>query len=138
MAHDSGQNSGQASPPRSVLLVEDEAMISELVADVLQEHGFTVHEAATGNEALTYLDKGGAADIMFTDVNLPGGIDGTELAIRVRAMRPDMPIVYASGRYTAGGLGRMVSRSVFVSKPYAPSDIATLLARLTETSELHN
>ena len=125
---------GQAMTPRSVLLVEDEAMISELVADVLQEHGFTVHEVATGTDALRYLDSGGAVDVLFTDVNLPGGIDGTELAIRVREMRPDLPIVYASGRYNAGGLGRMVSRSVFVAKPYMPSDIATLLERLTEGS----
>lgn len=122
----------------SVLLVEDEAMISELVADVLQEHGFTVHEARTGDEALRYIDKGGAVDVLFTDVNLPGGIDGTELAIRVREMRPDLPIVYASGRYNAGGLGRMVSRSVFVPKPYKPSEIATLLARLTAVCEQRN
>jgi CheY-like chemotaxis protein len=122
----------QATPIRSVLLVEDEALISELVADALHELGFAVHEVTTGKEALRYLDSGGAVDVLFTDVNLPGGIDGTELAIRVREMRPDLPIVYASGRYSAGGLGRMVSRSLFVPKPYDPSDIATLLARLTE------
>jgi two-component system, response regulator PdtaR len=125
-------NMGQAMTPRSVLLVEDETMISELVADVLQEQGFAVHEVTTGTDALRYLDKGGAVDVLFTDINLPGGIDGTELAIRVREMRPDLPIVYASGRYNAGGLGRMVTRSVFVAKPYKPSDVATLLARLTE------
>lgn len=123
---------GQAAPARSVLVVEDEVMISELVADALQEQGFEVHEVTTGSEALRYLSGGGAADILFTDINLPGGIDGTELAIRVRAMRPDLPIVYASGRYGAGGLGRMVSRSLFVPKPYKPFDVATLLARLTE------
>lgn len=123
---------GHAQAPLSVLLVEDEVMISELVADALHEHGFEVHEAATGNDALRYLNSGGAVDVLFTDVNLPGGIDGTELAIRAREMRPEMPIVYASGRYNAGGLGRMVSRSVFVAKPYKPSDIATLLTRLTQ------
>jgi CheY-like chemotaxis protein len=123
---------GHAQAPLSVLLVEDEVMISELVADALQEHGFEVHEAATGNDALRYLNSGGAVDVLFTDVNLPGGIDGTELAIRVREMRPEMPIVYASGRYNAGGLGRMVPRSVFVAKPYKLFDIATLLTRLTQ------
>ncbi|HZL30153.1 MAG TPA: response regulator [Pseudolabrys sp.] len=118
--------------PIAVLLVEDEAMISELVADALSEQGFAVHEAATGNEALRYIDSGAAIDVLFTDVNLPGGIDGTELAIRVRELRPDLPIVYASGRYNAAGLGRMVTRSVFVAKPYNPSDVGILLARLTE------
>jgi CheY-like chemotaxis protein len=123
---------GQTSALISVLLVEDEAMISEMVANVLHEYGFSVHEASNGNEALRYLNSGGAADVLLTDINLPGGIDGTELAIRAREMRPELPIVYASGRYHGGGLGRMVPRSVFVAKPYSPFDIATLLTRLTE------
>lgn len=122
---------GRAAAPISVLLVEDEPMISNMVADELNECGFAVHEVANGDDALRYLSSGEKVDVMFTDVNLPGSIDGTELAIRVRGMRPDMPIVYASGRYSATGLGRMVSRSVFVPKPYQPADVCTLLARLT-------
>lgn len=122
---------GRAAAQISVLLVEDEPMISSMVADELNEHGFDVHEFANGADALRYINSGEKVDVMFTDVNLPGGIDGTELAIRVRNMRPDMPIVYASGRYSASGLGRMVSRSVFVPKPYQPEDVCSLLARLT-------
>jgi CheY-like chemotaxis protein len=121
----------RAAAQISVLLVEDEPMISSMVADELSERGFAVHEVANGNDALRYINSGEKVDVMFTDVNLPGGIDGTELAIRVRTMRPDMPIVYASGRYSASGIGRMVSRSVFVPKPYQPSDVCSLLARLT-------
>ena len=124
----------RATVPIAVLLVEDEVLISRLVADELSEYGFTVHEAASGDEAMRYIDDGGAVDVLFTDVNLPGEIDGAELAQRVRAMRPELPIVYASGRYTASGLGGMVSRSVFVPKPYRPSDVCTLLARLTEAA----
>jgi len=123
---------GRAVAPRSVLLVEDEFLISYVVAEELSEYGFVVHESTTAEDALRYINSGAAVDVLFTDINLPGGIDGTELAIRVRAMRPDMPIVYASGRYAASGLGQMVSRSVFVPKPYQPSDVCTLLARLTE------
>jgi CheY-like chemotaxis protein len=117
----------------TVLLVEDEVLISHLVADWLAERGFAVHEAATGDEALDYIDAGGEVDVLFTDVNLPGGIDGSELAARVREMRPDVPIVYASGRYRAGQIAPLVSRSVFVEKPYNPADVCTLLARLTES-----
>lgn len=120
--------------PVSVLLVEDEVLISNLMVDELGEHGFDVHEVTTAAEALRYINDGGAVDVLFTDVNLPGSIDGTELAIRVRAMRPELPIVYASGRYSAGGLGRMVSRSVFLPKPYRPAEVCTLLARLTDTA----
>jgi CheY-like chemotaxis protein len=122
---------GRAAAPVSVLLVEDEELISHLVADELSEHGFAVHEVADATAALNYINSGGSVDVLFTDVNLPGSIDGTELAIRVRDMRPDMPIVYASGRYSASGLGKMVTRSVFVPKPYQPADVCTLLARLT-------
>lgn len=123
---------GHAAAPISVLLVEDEPMISSLVADELSEHGFNVHQVATGDAALRYINSGEKVDVLFTDVNLPGSIDGTELAIRVRGMRPELPIVYASGRYRAAGLGRMVSRSVFVPKPYLPAEVCRLLARLTE------
>ena len=128
---DSKQIMGRNPAPISVLLVEDEPLISSMVADELSDHGFCVHEVANGDDALRYINSGERVDVLFTDVNLPGGIDGTELAIRVRHMRPDLPIVYASGRYSASGLGRMVTRSVFVPKPYRPSDVCTLLARLT-------
>jgi CheY-like chemotaxis protein len=115
----------------TVLLVEDEALISQLVADWLSERGFAVREAASGDEALDYLGGGGEADVLFTDVNLPGEINGAELAKRARELRPDLPIVYASGRYRYGDLAPMVSRSVFVAKPYNPADVCTLLKRLT-------
>ncbi|MDO8878466.1 MAG: response regulator [Pseudolabrys sp.] len=120
-----------AAAPISVLLVEDEELISHLVAGELSEYGFAVYKAANADEALRYINAGGEVDVLFTDVNLPGGIDGTELAIRVRDMRPELPIVYASGRYSASGLGRMVPRSVFVPKPYRPKELCTLLSRLT-------
>jgi CheY-like chemotaxis protein len=115
----------------TVLLVEDEPLISQLVADWLSERGFAVREAASGDEALDYLDRGGEADVLFTDINLPGKINGTELAKHARGLRPDLPIVYASGRYRYCDLDPVVSRSVFVAKPYNPADVCTLLQRLT-------
>jgi CheY-like chemotaxis protein len=128
----SGDSMARASP--TVLLVEDEVLISNLIADWLGERGFAVHEVSTADAALRYIDKGGTADVLFTDVNLPGSIDGAELARRARAMRPDLPIVYASGRCGYSDLGQVVPRSVFVKKPYNPADICTLLERLTESA----
>jgi CheY-like chemotaxis protein len=115
----------------SVLLVEDEVLISHLVSEWLSERGFAVHEATTAAEALRYIDGGGAVDVMFTDVNLPGGMNGAELAQRARERRPELPIVYASGRYASADLGGLVPRSIFMPKPYDPEDLCTLLARLT-------
>lgn len=114
----------------TILLVEDEILISEIVALALEEQGFTVHVAATAGEALRHIESGAAVDAMFTDVHLPGGMDGAALAVRVRALRPDLPIVYASGRWSPDDQSRLVSRSVFLAKPYDPRDAGNLLKRL--------
>jgi CheY-like chemotaxis protein len=122
---------GHPSTPVSVLLVEDEVLISHLVAEYLSESGFDVHEVTTGDAALDYIDSGAAVDVLFTDINLPGSMNGAELAERARRRRPDLPIVYASGRFGAGDIAPLVPRSMFVSKPYDPEQVCTLLARLT-------
>jgi CheY-like chemotaxis protein len=118
----------------TVLLVEDEVLISEPVSDALSDEGFAVHVADSADAALEYLEREGEVDVLFTDINLPGEIDGAELANRVRAMRPDLPIVYASGRITSSDLGGLVPRSVFVEKPYNLREICNLLRRLTPTT----
>lgn len=125
---------GRGPQPTKVLLVEDDVLIAAIVADELRDHGFVVHEATSGEEAIGWLEGEPDIAILFTDINLPGDVDGRELAVRARAMRPDLPIVYASGRYAAFGLDGMVTRSLFVSKPYRPAEVCALLARLTEPS----
>jgi CheY-like chemotaxis protein len=122
---------GYPSTPVSVLLVEDEVLISHLVAEYLSESGFDVHEVTNADAALDYIDSGAAVDVLFTDINLPGSMNGAELAERARRRRPDLPIVYASGRFRASDIGPMVPRSMFVPKPYDPEQVCTLLARLT-------
>jgi two-component system, response regulator PdtaR len=118
----------------TVLLVEDELLISSLVAESLSERGFTVHAVMTADEALRYIGSGAELDVLFTDINLPGRINGAELAERARQLRPDLPIVYASGRYSSADIGKLVPRSVFVPKPYDLADVGMLLTRLTEHS----
>lgn len=122
---------GRAIPQVSVLLVEDEPLISMLIAEWLVEEGFAVHEASTADEAFDYILRGGAVDVLFTDINLPGRLNGVELAERVRELRPELPVVYASGRYAGGNIGAMVPRSLFVPKPYDPAAVCKLLSRLT-------
>jgi CheY-like chemotaxis protein len=120
----------RAATTVSVLLVEDEAMISNLVANCLSGSGFRVHEAATADEALRYMRSGANVDVLFTDINLPGRMNGAELAERARELRPEMPIVYVSGRYKLSEISPLVPRSLFVAKPYDPNDICALLRRL--------
>jgi len=121
----------RGATPVSVLVVEDEVLISNLVADVLSASGFLVYEVTTADEALEYIDSGAAIDVLFTDINLPGGMNGAELATRARQMRPEMPIVYASGRYKLSEIAPLVPRSLFMAKPYDPNDVCALLTRLT-------
>jgi CheY-like chemotaxis protein len=87
-----------------VLVVEDEVLISQLVAEVLCENGFAVHAVEEGEEALRYLKSGAKVDVLFTDINLARRMDGSTLAREVRAQRPELPIVYCSGRYSPSGL----------------------------------
>ncbi|MGH6727563.1 MAG: response regulator [Pseudolabrys sp.] len=115
-------------------MVEDELLISELIAEALSEHGFAVHTVADAEQALRYLESGATVDVLFTDINLLGQMDGSMLAQKVRAQRPELPIVYCSGRYSPSALAPAVPRSVFVRKPYDPADLCRLLARLTSTA----
>ncbi|MGI8526446.1 MAG: response regulator [Pseudolabrys sp.] len=121
---------GRTMPATKILLVEDEALISGLVSEALTEQGFSVHAVETADDALRYLESGAAVDVLFTDINLPGDIDGAELAVQARNLLPDLPIVYASGRFTAADLQPLVARSIFLSKPYDPADVCTLISRL--------
>jgi CheY-like chemotaxis protein len=122
-------NSSQARP--HVLFVEDEELVSSLMTEVLDEQGFAVHAVDNGEAALRYLKSGAPVDVLFTDINMPGSIDGTALALEARNLRPDLPIVYASGRFTASDLKPQVPRSMFLPKPYDPVEVCTLISRLT-------
>jgi len=118
---------GEITDTPRVLLVEDEFLISAMVADVLTEHGFDVHIAANAKDALQHLTCGAPCDVLFTDINLPGGVDGAVLAQLARQLRPGLPVVYASGLVTAIEQLNAVPGSTFVPKPYDPDKVCALL-----------
>jgi len=121
-----GTMRSQVEPIR-VLLVEDEFLISEWVAESLSEQGFAVHTASNAVEALRYLATE-PVDVLFTDINLPGGMDGAALARRARALLPDLPVVYASARANLLDPTLRVPGSIFVPKPYVPALVGRILA----------
>lgn len=104
-----------AAEPRTVLLVEDEALLRMLMADLLRGAGVRVIEAATADEALAVFSSGLALDMVFTDVRMPGGMDGVALAQAVTRDRPDIAVFV-----TSGDLAPEVARQmpVFIPKPY--------------------
>jgi CheY-like chemotaxis protein len=111
----------------SVLLVEDEPLICNLAAEALEEQGFDVYAVASASEALRCLNSGKPIDILFTDVNLAGGMDGQALAQRARELRPDLPVMYTSGRHSRVVHLEPVLGSMFIAKPYNPFDVGRLL-----------
>lgn len=104
-----------------VLLVEDEALIGEMVAEALAENGFAVHRVDRADAALAFLESGAGADILFTDINLPGGMDGLALAEAARRIRPGLPVIYASGRWNLLDRLGAETGSVALRKPYSPA-----------------
>ena len=75
--------------PIRILLVEDEFLIAEWVAESLSEQGFAVKTVTNAGDALRYLASA-PVDVLFTDINLPGGMDGAALARRARELLPDL------------------------------------------------
>ncbi len=119
--------------PIRVLLVEDEYLVSEWVAESLAEQGFAVCTATNGLDALKCLASV-PVDVLFTDINLAGSMDGTTLARRARELWPDLPVVYASGRVSILEPQVRVPGSTFVPKPYVPSLIGRVLANAVKSA----
>jgi CheY-like chemotaxis protein len=119
---------------RRVLLVEDEFLICDMLVEALAEHGFEVKAVANATEALRHLTCGSPCDILLTDINLPGSIDGTALARLARELRPKLPVVYASGSYNKLDDLDAVAGALFVPKPYNPDQICDMLNQVTGTA----
>ncbi|MFV3126374.1 PAS domain S-box protein [Niveispirillum sp. KHB5.9] len=116
-----------SSTPRGggavVLLVEDDPIVLPVVKAALEDLDYVVVHAATGDEALRRLQSGEPADILFTDLVMPGHTSGIALARKARTLRPDLPIVLTSGY--SNELSRE-SEFRLLAKPYRVEDIATM------------
>ena len=116
-----------------VLLVEDDGLIQVIAADFLHNEGFEVTVAQTGDEAAGLLDAEHGLDILFTDVRMPGTLDGIDLARRARRQHPALPLLIVSG-YAAlltTRLSVLDPAAAFLGKPYRLREIADTLKRLT-------
>lgn len=123
-----------ARDPIRILLVEDEVLIAEWVAEALSEEGFAVHAVSNARDALRHLAIA-PVDVLFTDINLPAGMDGAALARHAREMRPGLAVVYASARVAALGPQERVPGALFVPKPYEPTSVGRLIASLVDAAK---
>lgn len=120
-----------------LLVVEDDFLVRLTLVDALSDGGFEVLEAADAREALTLVCDRDDIAAMLTDINLPGGSDGFALARAARVIRPQLPIVYASGRYGGAEEGQAVDGSRFLAKPFTPSLAAAVLHDMIGDGERH-
>lgn len=111
------------SLPVSILLVEDEAHIRTLLAEELRDRGVNVVESASADEAWSYLQAGGLAHIVVSDVAMPGSMNGVELVRLIKRHYPEVKTVLTSGN---PGPAYMADLGPFIPKPYRLDDAATL------------
>jgi CheY-like chemotaxis protein len=113
--------------PPTVLIAEDEFIIRLTIAEFLRDEGYDVIEAGNADEALDVFRSGIAVDLLFTDVRMPGTMDGCELAQRVRAEWPSTPIIITSAYAESLLSARSASEDFVVPKPYRPQAVLTTI-----------
>jgi len=110
----------------TILVVEDEPVLRELARMILKDYKYEVLEAASGHEALQVWEKHkGQIDLLLTDMVMPEGMTGRELAEKLRREKPDLKVIYTSG-YSSDVMGHEnATRDIkFLQKPYPPPELA--------------
>jgi PAS domain S-box-containing protein len=113
----------------TILVVEDDALVRNYVATQLNSLGYTTLTAANATEALEIIDAGRHFDLLFTDVIMPGSINGRELADEAVRRRPALKVLFTSG-YTEDAIvhhGRLDPGVLLLAKPYRKSDLARMI-----------
>jgi len=111
----------------TILIVEDEANVRQVAVRMLESLGYKVHQAEDGAAALALLRNLGEIDLLFTDLIMPNGVSGQELARQAREQRPGLNILYASG-YSETFItrhGNFEPTAPLIGKPYRKRQLAT-------------
>jgi CheY-like chemotaxis protein len=115
----------------AVLVVEDEPITRMDVVDQLEEGGFKVYQAPDADRAIKILETNPAIRILFTDIDMPGSMDGLKLAAAVRDRWPPIKIVVASGLRKIN-MDALPDNSRFFSKPYNVNEIAATMRSMVQ------
>ena len=119
-----------AVPRPVVLIVEDEILLRMNAIDMIEEAGFEAVEAGNADEAIVMLESRTDIRVVFTDIQMPGSMDGLKLAAAVRGRWPPIKIIATSGHYVMRE-GDLPAGGVFLPKPYTLERVATMLHKLT-------
>jgi CheY-like chemotaxis protein len=130
-----------SSPPRdrrasdgleAILMVEDNAEVRLMGATLLEEAGFAVHQAGDADEALALVRDGLTFDLLFTDIVMPGGMDGVALAAEVRRLRPGTPVLLTTGWGDRAGNREGLE---LIGKPYRSLDLTRKVRAVLDQPE---
>jgi CheY-like chemotaxis protein len=124
----------RARPGETILVVEDETDVRAFTTETLRELGYDVVEASTGKTALTMLDRHPGIHLLFTDVGLPGGMNGRQLAEAARARQPRLKVLFTTG-YARDAIihdGRLDPGVVLITKPFAFATLAEKLRTILD------
>ena len=113
-----------------ILIVEDEAMLRELAREILQDSGYQILEAASGREALAVWQRHeGKIDLLLTDMVMPEGVSGVELAERLVMESPDLKVIFMSGYTSEDVSSEMLQRTnaSFIQKPYGHAELTKIV-----------
>ena len=115
------------SLPKEVLVVEDEPIIRMVAADALTDRGIMAWEAGDAGEALEVLGQHPRIGLVFTDVNMPGEMNGLGMAHEVTAVRPDVKVIVTSGAMTVADED-LPHAGTFLPKPYPTERLVNIVA----------
>lgn len=123
-----------ADKTRTVLVVEDEPMVNWDVADTLRDDGFEVLQAFSAEEGLRVLEKRRDVSVVFTDVNLPGALDGIAMAAVIQQRWPQIELLITSGhkQHHLDQLELVTLYGRFVPKPYPPEAISRRIHEIVD------
>lgn len=130
-----GGQGAKSAIPVTILVVDDDVLLRLSVAYEFRAHGYTVIEAASADEALSILQSGAVVHAVFTDVRMPGSLDGIGLARRLHAEWPEIIVVLASGSAPRVDLAQ-IKVAGFFPKPYEPSCVMKLIAAVVDPVRL--
>jgi len=113
-----------------ILVVEDEDCLREMIVEVIRAEGFEIVEASSADAAIGLLDLEGLG-LVVTDINMPGRLDGIDLAFAARAAHPGIPVIFMSGRAAKLEEAGSVTHPVgFLAKPFSFSRLVENIQRL--------
>ncbi len=118
-----------ATTQTKILVVEDQTEVRDLAASTLRDANYIVVEAANADEALAILETTTDISLLFTDIVMPGELNGIGLAQRVGRMQPALPVLFTSG-YSVDLASGPIARATFLPKPYRPVQLCNQVARL--------